>query len=114
MRFGPRDKFFVVRDPSPFSELVDIVMEVSLVELEAQFRGGMTIAENPTIFTNRTEAEADAHARLVASRVAQAVLRGGGGEGLRHARSVELHDAEGAVIFKASLANSPHGSGLPR
>ena len=114
MRFGPRDKFYVVRDPSPFSELVDILAELSLADLEAQFRGGMTIAENPTIFTTRAEAEAEAHARLVANRVAQVVLRGGAGEGLRHARSVELHDADGTVIFKASLANGHGGSGFPR
>ena len=44
MRFGPRDKFFVVRDPSPLSELVDIMMEVSLADVEAQIRGGMTLA----------------------------------------------------------------------
>ena len=114
MRFGPRDKFFVVRDPSPLSELVDIVMEVSLADVEAQIRGGMTLAENPTIFTSRTEAEAEAQARLVASRVAQAISRGGAGEGLRHAKGVQLLDAEGAVIFKASLTNGPGGSGFPR
>ena len=106
MRFGPRDKFWLVRDPSPFSELADVLSEVSLVELEQQFRGGLTLAENPTIFTNRVEAETEARTRLLARRVAQAVMRGGGGEGLRSAKTLELLDEDGKAVFKADLGTT--------
>lgn len=66
MRFGPKDKFWVVTDPTRCSELGDIFFEASLEDLLLQFRGGLRIEDNPTIFTEREEAETDARRRLAA------------------------------------------------
>jgi len=64
MRFRPDDKFFVVVDASPMSELVDVCFESSLRHLLNQFRGGLTLEENPTIFTSQAEALREARRRL--------------------------------------------------
>ncbi len=64
MRFGPKDPFWVVTDPTPDSTLGDILFETTLAGLERQFKGGLTMDENPTIFTDREEAEQEARARL--------------------------------------------------
>jgi len=64
MRFGPDDKFWVVTDPTPESVLEDIVFQTSLRGLERQFRGGLTMASNPTLFTEETEAKLEAQRRL--------------------------------------------------
>ncbi len=68
MRFGPNDKFWVVTDPTPISTMADILFETSLAGLDWQFRGGLTSEANPTLFTERAEAEAEAHQRLRALR----------------------------------------------
>lgn len=64
MRLGPKDKFWVVTDPAPRSELADVLFESSLEGMRLQFKGGLTIEENPTIFTDRGEAEVEAKLRL--------------------------------------------------
>ena len=64
MRYRPKDKFWVVTDPTPESILVDILFAASLTDLLLQFKGGLTLAENPTLFTDRTEAETEALRRL--------------------------------------------------
>lgn len=64
MRFRPDDKFFVVVDASPVSEMADIWFESSLRHLMNQFRGGLTLEENPTIFTDKDEALREARRRL--------------------------------------------------
>jgi len=64
MRFGPNEKFWVVTDPTPESILVDILFAASLTDLLIQFKGGLTLDQNPTIFTDRTEAETEALRRL--------------------------------------------------
>ena len=77
MRYGPDDKFWVVVDPKPNSTLDDLVFEASLRDLELQFRGGLQIDENPTLFTDRQEARLEAYGRLTAMRASQAILRAG-------------------------------------
>ena len=64
MRFGPKDKFWVVTDPSPLSVLSDVLFAASLADLLLQFRGGLTLDQHPTLFTDCAEAEAEAMARL--------------------------------------------------
>ncbi len=64
MRFGPKDKFWVVTDPSPLCVLGDVLFAASLTELYMQFRGGLTLDQNPTLFTDQAEAEVEAKARL--------------------------------------------------
>ena len=103
MRFAVDDKLWVVVDAQPASELADIMFEASLRDLENQFKGGLTVAENPTLFTDRHEAEREAIARMVALRVSEVVVSERGKAKLEDATRAELHDADGTVIFGADL-----------
>ncbi len=75
MRYGPDDKFWVVTDPTPESEIADICFETTLRGLELQFKGGLTVAQNPTMFTDREEAEHEADLRLSAMNASQEIVR---------------------------------------
>jgi len=68
MRFGPEEKVWVVVDPKEHSTLDDIVFLASLGDPGQQFKGGLTIEENPTLFTKQGEAEIEAYGRLTALR----------------------------------------------
>ena len=107
MRFGPDDSFYVVVDPGADSEMGDILFEASLRDLELQFKGGLTIEENPTLFTDHREAEVEAFGRIVAMRAAQAIVRERGKAKLEEAVRIELHDADGTVIFGADIRRHP-------
>jgi hypothetical protein len=63
-----------------------------------QFRGGLNMAQRPTIFTDRKEAELEAYGRLLAVRAAHAVARGAGS-----VDRVELYDTQGKLVFQASV-----------
>lgn len=62
-------------DPTPESEKADRLFQASLKDLELQFKGGLTIAQHPTLFTAKAEAEIEAYGRLVAMRASQAIAR---------------------------------------
>ena len=64
MRFGLDDPFWVVTNPRPESELADICFESSIRSMVLQFKGGLTLDENPTVFTTYAEAEKEAMRRL--------------------------------------------------
>ena len=64
MKLGPDDKFWVVCDANSESVIEDICFETSLRGLELQFRGGLSIDSNPTIFTSKEEADKAAKKRL--------------------------------------------------
>ena len=104
MRYGPDDKFWCVTDPTPQSELADVCFETSLRSIERQFKGGLTCGQNPTIFTDRAEAEADAHLRLVAMRAADAISLAAPQEAMKNATRVALLDRDGKVLFESELA----------
>lgn len=103
MRYGPDDRFWVVTDPTPASEMVDICFGASLRDLERQFRGGLTCEQNPTLFSDHREAEIEAYGRLVAMRAARAIARRGSGEALQRAVRVEVLDGDGNLLFEADL-----------
>lgn len=104
MRYGPEDRFWVVTDPGPRSELADCCFETSLADLHLQFKGGLTMASNPTLFTDRAEATAEAHGRLVARDTACAIAaRVAEGLPLEGAARVQVRDAKGKVLFEADL-----------
>lgn len=103
MRYGPDHKFWVVTNPKPSSTLGDILFQASLKDLDLQFKGGLSIDENPTLFTERDEAEAEAQGRLVAMRASEAIARNGASSELQNASRIELHDRDGLVVFKADL-----------
>lgn len=103
MRYGPDDKFWVVVDAAPESTLPDILFQASLHDLERQFKGGLTMDEHPTLFTDEREAEVEAYGRLVAQRAAQAIARLDAKTSLRDVTHIELLDADGNPIFQAEL-----------
>ena len=64
MRYGLDEKLWVVVDPRPQSTLGDILFQASLRDLSLQFKGGLSVEENPTLFTDEQEAIAEVHRRL--------------------------------------------------
>jgi len=105
MRYGPDDKFWVVVDPTPVSELGDVLFETTLHGLELQFKGGLTMAQNPTIFTDPQEAKYEAFGRLTAMRAAQAVLRAGRENPATRVDRIEIYGADGTLVFEANLGD---------
>ena len=103
MRYGPDDKFWVVVDPKPHGTLDDLVFEASLRDLELQFRGGLQIDENPTLFTDRQEARLEAYGRLTAMRASQAILRAGRENPDNRIDRVEIYGADGTLVFEADI-----------
>ncbi len=103
MRYGPQEKFWVVVDPKEHSTLEDIVFQASLKDLELQFKGGLTIEENPTLFTEQREAEIEAYGRLTALRATQAIARSGAGSKLQNATRLEIYGADGTLVFETDL-----------
>lgn len=69
MRIGPDDKFWVVTDAGPESVIEDICFETSIRGLELQFRGGLSMGSNPTIYTSKWDAEKAARKRLQLGKV---------------------------------------------
>jgi hypothetical protein len=105
MRYGPDDKFWVVVNPTPVSELGDILFETTLHGLELQSEGGLTMAQNPTIFTDHQEAKYEAFGRLTAMRAAQAVLRAGRENPETRVDLIEIYGADGKLVFEANLGD---------
>ncbi|RJP21198.1 MAG: hypothetical protein C4529_08015 [Deltaproteobacteria bacterium] len=103
MRYGPDDKFWVVVDPTPESEMGDILFETTLRGLELQFKGGLTMAQNPTIFSDQQAAKYEAYGRLTAMRAAQAVLRAGRENPEARIDRIEIYGADGKLVFEANL-----------
>lgn len=104
MRIGPQDRFWLVTDATPESTLGDVLAEVTLGELELQFKGGLTIADNPAIFTDEDEAEQEAQRRLVAVKTAELIARYGiRGAALPEGTEVRLVDGEGNVLYATKI-----------
>ena len=103
MRYGLDDKFWVVVDPTPDSELGDVCFETTLHGLELQFRGGLSAAQNPTLFTDEDEAKLEAYGRLAATRAAEAVLRVGREKPGMPIDRIEIYGADGEVLYQAKL-----------
>ena len=104
MRYGPTDEFWVVTDPTPHSEMIDILFQTSLQNLALQFKGGLTMDRHPTIFTDKAEAEVEAFGRMVAMRASAAIARRvAEGKPLKGAHRIEVLDGDGKVLFEADL-----------
>jgi hypothetical protein len=103
MRYGPDDKFWVVVDPKPRSKEEDVIFEASLKDLELQFKGGLTIDENPTLFTDEHEAKYEAFGRITAMRAGQAILRAGRENPDTRIDRIEIYGADGKLVFEANL-----------
>lgn len=98
MRIGTDERFWVVVDPEATSVTADVCFESSIRGLEAQFRGGLSVSENPTIFTDREEAEREAKRRLAARDVARLLSKGTEVE-LPPGGRVQILDPAGEVLF---------------
>jgi len=106
MRLGPRDRgLWLVVDPTERSELNDLVSEVSLADLELQFKGGLRIDQNPTLFTDHKEAEIEAFGRVTAMRAARAIAaQVATGKLQPGVHRLEVFDGEGRLLFEADLS----------
>jgi hypothetical protein len=106
MRYGPNDTFWVVTDPGPEATLDDILFETTLAGFDRQLKGGLTMADEPTIFTDRDEAEADARWRLMARRLHEELKRRPelGRNGVDR---FELKDAKGNVVHRGVIGPLP-------
>ena len=103
MRYGPDDELYVVIDPTGYSEMGDILFTASLRGLYLQFKGGLSLDRNPTIFTDQREAQIEAYGRLLAMRASKAIARWGTLASLEAVSRIELLDADGNVLFEADL-----------
>ncbi|MCB4757296.1 MAG: hypothetical protein LHV69_09780 [Elusimicrobia bacterium] len=103
MLIGKTDKFWVVTDAKATSELVDVLFETTLEGLERQFKGGLTCDENPAIFSDAKEAEAEALARLAIAKAAEAMRRIPDKRPLKNAFLVQVKDKKGATLFETEL-----------
>ena len=104
MRFGPTDKFWVVLDPTPGYEHGEYLLRVSLSDLAFLFEGGLTMARNPTLFTDEKEAKLEAFGRLTKMRLKQAIthqVAEGRVDGIPE--RLEILDGEGKLLFEADL-----------
>ncbi len=103
MRLGPNDKFWIVRDPNLTSESSDVLFESSLRDLELQIRGGLTMEYNPTLFTDRKEAESEAKRRLTALEAYRAIARAQPQQSIEDVARIALFDSRGKALFEAEL-----------
>ena len=103
MRYGPDDKFWVVVDPKPHSTLDDLMFRASLRDLELQFKGGLQIEENPTLFTDEQGAKYETYGRLTAMRASQAILRAGRENPDTRIDRVEIYGQDGTLVFEADI-----------
>ena len=103
MRYGPDDKFWVVVDPKPHSTLEDLMFRASLRDLDLQFKGGLQIEENPTLFTDEQGAKYEAYGRLTAMRASQAILRAGRENPDTRIDRVEIYGQDGTLVFEADI-----------
>jgi hypothetical protein len=104
MRYGPKDEFWMVTNPTPNSELADICFSTSLENLALQLKGGLAMDADPTLFTDRAEAELEARCRIVAMETSHAIRAlAADGIPLDGARKVQVLGEGGKVLFEADL-----------
>ncbi|MCK4414419.1 MAG: hypothetical protein KAY32_12830 [Candidatus Eisenbacteria sp.] len=108
MRYGPDDSLWVVTDPTPSSTLGDIMFEASLRDLILQFKGGLSMDDHPTLFTDEREAEIEAYGRMTAMRASQAIAASGAGAELQDVTRVELRGPDGDLLFEADIPRLGH------
>ncbi|MFM8386654.1 MAG: hypothetical protein ACKOCB_07575 [Planctomycetia bacterium] len=73
MRIDAKTPIWVVSDPGPASTLPDVCFQTTLDGLRLQFAGGLTMDDNPTVFTSGEEAHEDAKNRLLVWRIARQI-----------------------------------------
>lgn len=104
MRYGPDDTFWMVVDPTRDSVMADICFQTTLLGLELQFKGGLTAAQNTTMFTDEHEAKQEVQGRLAAMRAA-ALLRGGREDPKMPMEKMAIYGAGGEPVIETSLSD---------
>ena len=99
MKYGPDYRFWCVVNARPESEMCDVLYQASLRELELQFKGGLTMEDNPTLFTDQREAEIEAFGRITCQKAASSIMKNMA-EGIDR---IEILDGDGKVLFEADL-----------
>lgn len=103
MQQGPIKKLWVVTDPTPVSEIGDILFETDAAGLILQIRGGLAPKSHPALYLDRPTAEIDALARLAFVRGLAASAAGSTKGDLRQATRVALLVDAGRVVLEADL-----------
>ena len=103
MKFEPDFRFWVVQDPNPYSEIGDILFEASLRELELQFKGGLDMDRNPTLFTERKEASEEALSRMLLMRAFRAIFQSRDKELLKIGIRLVIFDKANRPVFEVDL-----------
>ena len=109
MNFEPDYKFWVCLDPTPYSEIGDILFEASLQELELQFKGGLDMDRNPTLFTDRKEASEEALGRLAVMRAFRAIFQSRDKGLLKAGLRLAVFDKDDRTIFETDLKEAGNG-----
>ena len=80
-----------------------IVKEGS-TNMALQFKGGLTMDRNVTLFTEESEAEVEAFGRLTAMQASRAISeRLRSGEDVDLPLKIEVHGAKGELLFRATI-----------
>lgn len=99
MRYDTDYMFWIVVDPQAESVMGDILYQASLRDIGHQFKGGLTADDNPTLFTEKKEAEIEAYGRMTVLRASQAIA-----ENLRDGTDrIEILDGDGIVLFESDI-----------
>jgi len=61
------EQVWIVTDPTPESEMVDILFPATAIEFIRQVKGGLTEAMNPAFYANEADAKRDASNRLTSA-----------------------------------------------
>lgn len=95
-------RHWCVTDPTPHSTLPDICFATTLDGLRLQCAGGLSMDDDPAVFTSEEEAYEEARNRLLVWRIARQIRidrRAAQDEVVR----VTLRDQNGALLFEGDV-----------
>jgi hypothetical protein len=105
----------MVTNPGPDPELADICFETSIENLALHLKGGLSMDADPTMFTDRAEAELEARCRPVAMETSHAIrAMAADGIPLTGARKVQVLGEGGKVLFETSCEVPRNVESRPR
>ncbi len=107
MRFEATYTFWVVTDPGPDSDLADCCYKASLHDLYLQIKGGFAMDGHPTLFTDETEARAEASRRLWARELTAAIREAPRILPVDSVRKLRLMDGTGKTVLDIDLIPVP-------
>ena len=102
MKIDATTRLWVVSNPTTHSILPDVCFETTLDGLRLQFAGGLSMGDDPAVFTSEEEAYEEARNRLLVARIARQIRidrRVPEDEVVR----VTLQDKDGTVLFEGEV-----------